>query len=511
MLEIYNTMKRDKVPFKPINDKRINLFVCGPTVYDDAHIGHGRTYVSFDLIKSYLEFKGYFVYYIENITDIDDKIIKRSKEKNIDSEILAKFYEKRFKEDMEKLNIKGVNLFPRATEHLKEISSQIERLLSKGIAYESDDGVYFEVAKFPDYGKLSNQDLKKLDGHRLETNENKKDAKDFALWKKTEETPNYPSKWGNGRPGWHIEDTAITETYFGPQYDIHGGGLDLIFPHHEAEIAQMEAVSGLKPLVKYWMHTGFLNVDGVKMSKSLGNFITIRELLEDWEAMAFRLFVLSTHYRSPIDFSEKSLNQASKNLKRIKFTTQNLIESKEEIENIIKTHFNGKIDLLDEIMLENKNIIKNKNIEENKNAVENEENQKSLSQLNEFKNNFFKSLDDDFNTPKALANILNFTKTINTFITTTKSEFVKIENINLNKLKFNYKYILSTLKLFKDFENIFKLGIFEKEEQNQDNISNDSLNLLCEVREKLREEKKYELSDYIRDKINELGIDVEDK
>ncbi|KZX17584.1 cysteine--tRNA ligase [Methanobrevibacter filiformis] len=489
MLEIYNTLKRDKELFNSENDSKINLFVCGPTVYDDAHIGHGRTYISFDLIKRYLEYTGYSVFYMENITDIDDKIINRAKERNIPFNDLSGVYEKRFREDMEKLNANSVNLYPRATEHLKEIFNQIDELMDKGFAYEIDDGIYFDVLKFPDFGKLSNQNLEMLDSHRIDVNDNKRDPKDFALWKKTEEEPYFKSKWGNGRPGWHIEDTAITEYYFGSQYDIHGGGLDLIFPHHEAEIAQMEAISGKMPMVKYWMHTGFLNVDGVKMSKSLGNFITIRELLENWDPMAFRLFVLSTHYRSPIDFSEKSLHQASKNLQRLKTTVNSLIEFREYL--IAKYAY----DSLD-------NDCNNGSSDDNNLNVE------ILNKLVEMENSFFESMDDDFNTPKALSIILNFTKMINGFINQEKKILDNTNDIVIENLKIPYEFVIKSLEFFDAFERIFKLNLFEKEEI--PDISSDVLDLLLDVREKLRNEKNYELSDYIRDKLNELNINIED-
>ena len=306
-MDVYSTLTRSKEDFVTINKNRVNLFVCGPTVYDDAHIGHGRTYISFDTIKRYLEYSGYAVFYIQNITDIDDKIINRSKESGIPAHELARKFERRYIEDMNKLNVNGVNLFARATDHVDEI-------------FETEDGVYFEIEKFPEFGKLSNRNIEELESHRDLADTTKKNPQDFALWKKREgvDEPTWPSPWGDGRPGWHIEDTAITEYYFGPQYDAHGGGLDLIFPHHEAEITQMEAVSGKAPMVKFWLHTGFLNVNGEKMSKSLNNFITIRELLKDYAPETFRFFVLSTHYRSPIDFSKDSLHQSEKSLDRIR-------------------------------------------------------------------------------------------------------------------------------------------------------------------------------------------------
>ena len=254
MIKVYSTMTRQKEELKVTNNK-IKLFVCGPTVYDYSHIGHARTYISFDVIVRYLKHEGYSVFYLQNITDIDDKIIKRAKENNEDPLELSHRFEKEYLKDMETLNVSNVNFYARATEHMNEIINQIQDLIDKGYAYDTETGVYFDVSKFEDFGKLSNRNLDDLQNTRIQIDSTKKDPKDFALWKKQDEQPYWESPWGNGRPGWHIEDTAITEAYFGPQYDIHGGGLDLIFPHHDAEIAQMEASSGKEPLVEYWMHT----------------------------------------------------------------------------------------------------------------------------------------------------------------------------------------------------------------------------------------------------------------
>ena len=446
-MDIYSTLTRSKENLETINKNRINLFVCGPTVYDDAHIGHGRTYISFDTIKRYLEYSGYAVFYIQNITDIDDKIINRSKESGIPAHDIARKFEKRYIEDMTKLNVTGVNLFARATDHLGEIIDQIQRLIDKGFAYESEDGVYFEIEKFDEFGKLSNRKVDELESHRQLAETTKRNEQDFALWKKREgvDEPVWPSPWGDGRPGWHIEDTAITEYYFGEQYDVHGGGLDLIFPHHEAEITQMEAVSGKSPMVRYWLHTGFLNVNGEKMSKSLHNFITIRELLEDWDADTFRFFVLSTHYRSPIDFSKDSLHQSQKSLEKIK-------------------KFYSSLD------------------------VEACDAESDLEALSIAKNEFFNSMDDDFNTPKAIASI-----------------FVLISDCKSVELSENDK--IAVKSFLDDVSQI--LGIdFTLEEVSAE--SDDLLNLITDVRSQLRAEKLYDLSDKIRDELNNLGYEIND-
>ena len=446
-MDIYSTLTRSKENFETMNKNRVNFFVCGPTVYDDAHIGHGRTYISFDTIKRYLEYSGYAVFYIQNITDIDDKIINRSKESGIPAHDIARKFEKRYIEDMAKLNVTGVNLFARATDHLDEIIDQIQRLIDKGFAYESDDGVYFEIEKFEEFGKLSNRKVDEMESHRELAETTKRSEQDFALWKKREnvDEPTFPSPWGDGRPGWHIEDTAITEYYFGPQYDAHGGGLDLIFPHHEAEITQMEAVSGKSPMVRYWLHTGFLNVNGEKMSKSLHNFITIRELLKDWDADTFRFFVLSTHYRSPIDFSKDSLHQSEKSLEKIK-------------------KFYSAID------------------------VEDSDVESDFEALKAAKKEFFGSMDDDFNTPKAIASL-----------------FVLINDCKNIDLSDDDK---AAIKSFLDDVSQI-LGIdFTLEETSAG--SDDLFDLITDVRSELRAAKQYELSDKIRDELINLGYEISD-
>ncbi|MBO5151256.1 MAG: cysteine--tRNA ligase [Methanobrevibacter sp.] len=446
-MDIYSTLTRSKENFETMNKNRVNFFVCGPTVYDDAHIGHGRTYVSFDTIKRYLEYSGYAVFYIQNITDIDDKIINRSKESGIPAHDIARKFEKRYIEDMAKLNVTGVNLFARATDHLDEIIDQIQRLIDKGFAYESDDGVYFEIEKFEEFGKLSNRKVDELESHRELAETTKKSEQDFALWKKRDgvDEPVFPSPWGDGRPGWHIEDTAITEYYFGEQYDVHGGGLDLIFPHHEAEITQMEAVSGKSPMVRYWLHTGFLNVNGEKMSKSLHNFITIRELLEDWDADTFRFFVLSTHYRSPIDFSKDSLHQSEKSLEKIKKFYSSLDVGSDDVES-------------------------------------------DLEALKVARDEFFASMDDDFNTPKAIASL-----------------FVLINDCKNVELSDNDKIAIKSF--LDDVSQI--LGIdFALEETSAG--SDDLFELITNVRSELRAAKQYELSDKIRDELINLGYEISD-
>jgi cysteinyl-tRNA synthetase len=320
-IKIYSTMSRQVSELVPMEDKKIKFFVCGPTVYDFPHLGHGKTYTQFDFIVKYLRWSGFDVNYLVNITDIDDKIIQRAADRNISWRELADEFEKIYKDDMLALHNTAVTKYARATDYIESIVSQVQRMLDKGLAYRTpDNSIYFEIAKFGDYGKLSGRtELKEDDGvSRIDNSDQKRGWNDFCLWKASKEgEPSWDTALGKGRPGWHIEDTAITETEFGPQYDIHGGAIDLIFPHHEAEITQMESVSGKEPLVRYWMHAGFLNTGSVKMSKSLGNFTTIRDILKTYDYRVLRFLFVGNHYRAAIDFNDAALEQAKNSLSRI--------------------------------------------------------------------------------------------------------------------------------------------------------------------------------------------------
>ena len=458
-------MTRRKEIFKPIQGNRVKLFVCGPTVYDHSHIGHARTYISFDVIARYLKYSGFTVFYIQNITDLDDKILKRADELGSSPLELARRYEEKYLYDMKILGVENVNLYARATEHIPEIIKQIEILIEKGYAYETDKGVYFDESKFEDFGKLSNRNLEDLNVHRIGPDSSKRNPGDFALWKKRENKSEsqemiWDSPWGTGRPGWHIEDTAITETYFGPQYDIHGGGLDLIFPHHEAEIAQMEAASGKKPMVRYWMHTGFLNVKGEKMSKSLGNFITINELLQEYSPEVFRFFVLSTHYRSPIDFSQEILSQSQKGLQRIyKF-----------------------IETINEMLDKDTKI-----------SMENDE--EYVEKLFEVRKEFFDAMDNDFNTPSAFSSVFDLIREVN--------RDINQSNISKNSLT-KLKALIIEFGVILGFD-------FSVKQNNEEGLEDDLVKLLKDVREKLREKKEWALSDEIRSRLKDLDIVLEDK
>jgi cysteinyl-tRNA synthetase len=466
-MKIQSTMTGSKENFQPIHNNRINLFVCGPTVYDDSHIGHARTYIAFDVVARYLKFKGYSVFYLQNITDVDDKIIQRAAEKGESPRSLARKFEEKYLEDMRRLGVTNVNYYARATEHIPEIIGQIERLIELGFAYETKTGIYFDESRFEDFGKLSHQTADDLKKHRIEPDPTKRNPGDFSLWKKRQdgEEVTWNSPWGPGRPGWHIEDTAITETYFGVQYDIHGGAMDLIFPHHEAEIAQMEAASGEKPLVRYWMHTGFLNVRGEKMSKSLGNFTTIRDMLQKYDADSFRFFVLLAHYRSPIDFSEEALEQAKKSLERIKQAAK-IIEEQQELapEAEFESIATGEVD-------------------------------PSVALA---KAKFLESMDNDFNTPYALRAVFDMVREVNR---------------RINEKTISRKGLQDASLQLREFGETLGLGFHaagKKPAEKAEDVTVNLIELLTETRQKLREKKEWQLADEIRARLNELNIVIED-
>ena len=374
MIKVYNTLTRRKEEFRPLG-KEIKWYNCGPTVYDYIHIGNARNLVSFDIIRRYLEYRGFKVKFVQNFTDIDDKMIKRAKELNIPVKELAERFIKQYFEDAKLLRIKKATIHPKATEHIKDIISFIKDLEKKGYTYETDDGVYFNITKFRDYGKLSKQSIEKLKaGARVEKNENKRNPLDFVLWKKHKpQEPCWDSPWGKGRPGWHIECSVMAITHLGSTLDIHSGGQDLIFPHHENEIAQSEALTG-KSFVKYWLHNAFLTIRKEKMSKSLGNILTAHEVLKRYDPRVIRLFFFTTHYRSPIDFSETTIEQTQHSLER-----------------------------LDNFIITIKNIKKNQGVDISKLIIET-------------RKRFINAMDDDFDTPKALAVIFEFIRKVNQLI-----------------------------------------------------------------------------------------------
>ncbi len=450
---LYNTLSGKK---EPLSGKKINLFVCGPTVYDFAHLGHARTYISFDTFVKYLRSRKIKVFYLQNITDIDDKIIARARETNQTAKELARRFEKEYLEDMKSLKVDGVTKYARATDHIKEIQSQVKRLLEKGFAYETEDGIYYDISKFKGYGKLSKRTVLQAEDavSRIDETVGKKNKGDFCLWKVSKEgEPAWLSCFGKGRPGWHIEDTAITEKYFGSQYDVHGGARDLIFPHHEAEIAQMEAISGKDPLVKHWMHTGFLTVKGEKMSKSLGNFVTIRNFLDEFGsegARMLRIFVLKNHYRSPVDYNQTEIEQTGKQLERID-------EFVEKLQHPPKTCKNGKL----------------------------------KEALSSFLKGIKEAMEDDFNTPLAIAEIF---------------KLISEGNRLFDQDMVDKKEAKKTLKALEECDSFLEF-IFAENKSGK--VPADIL-LLAEEREKWRRDKNWEKADEIRKKMQDLGYSLKD-
>nr|MDO8082213.1 cysteine--tRNA ligase [Candidatus Freyarchaeota archaeon] len=464
MLKVYNTLSREKEEFVPINGNKVGMYVCGPTVYDYSHIGHARSYVAFDVIRRYLEYKGYTVIYIQNITDVDDKIIKRANELSEAPLSLSGRFTEAYFEDMDRLGVRRANIHPKVSDHIPEIIEFIEGLIRGGYAYEVDGSVYFSVSKAKDYGKLSHQSLENiLAGARVEVDEDKRDPRDFALWKKAKKGEIFwESPRGNGRPGWHIECSTMAMKYLGSRIDIHGGGMDLIFPHHECEIAQSESYTG-KPFVKYWIHNGFVTINQEKMSKSLGNFFTIREVLEKYDGETIRFFLLGTHYRSQIDYSEQHLQEAKQNLQRIYSAI-----------NKLKTLIKGQ-----------------KQTEINAPSTEEKE---LLKQVEKSKQEFIAAMEDDFNTREAMPAIFELTRAVNSLQSNSK--------ISKNTLE-------KTLQTYNEFGQI--LGLFQEKQIEPDlEAVGKLIELLIELRNKSREKKDWKTADYIRYKLKEAGILIED-
>jgi len=454
-MQLYDTLSKTKKELKkPTRGKSLRLFVCGPTVYDLSHIGHARTYVVFDMFVNYLREAGYKIFYVQNITDVAEEVKNRAREKNSNEKKLALHFEKEYLRDMKTLGISSVNKYARASSYIKEIIKQIQKLEKKGYAYKTERGVYYRVKKFKNYGKLSGQSTDELKDS--EHDPRKEDPADFALWKTAKENEqSWPSPWGKGRPGWHIEDTALTKKEFkSAQYELHGGARDLIFPHHEAEIAQMEAAYGKSPMVKFWMHTGFLNIAGQKMSKSLKNFITIRDILKKYSPQTLRLFFTTKHYRSPINYTPDSLKEANSNMLKIANFWTDVLYGKE-----------GDL--------------------KNKNAKKEEE------KIAEFIKNFWSHLENDFNTPAAFG------------------EFFKLLNYFYELKDLAPKGRDLILKFLQDVNKIFNI-VNEANITKPKNIPTKIMDLVIE-REKLRIEKNFSGADKLRKIIEQYGYVIEDK
>ena len=452
-MRIYNTMTGTKEEFVPLKKNSVGMYVCGPTVYNYIHIGNARSFVVFDMVRRYFEYRGYFVKYVQNFTDVDDKIIKKANEEGRSvSKVSERFIGEYFK-DTDALGIQRATIYPRATQVMDDIISFISVLARKGYAYETQDGVYFSIEKFKDYGKLSKKNIDDLiSGARVEVNDTKRNPLDFALWKLAKPgEPYWDSPWGKGRPGWHIECSVMSSKYLGDTFDIHCGGPDLVFPHHENEIAQSEAKSGVK-VVNYWMHAGYLNINNQKMSKSLGNFFTVREILEKYDPMVVRFFMLSSHYRNPINFSFDLLDQAKVGFERIKNSVLKLGDLKGQAESS-----SGDNEIIQDIAKE--------------------------------KQGFISAMDDDFNSAAAISYVFNIAGIANTRI-----------NVQTGRATINCAADTIT-----ELMDVLGISLNIKKEMLDEEIEKQ-----IEERQQAREYKDYAAADKIREELKKQGIILED-
>jgi cysteinyl-tRNA synthetase len=457
-MKIYNTLTQKKQEFVPIEEGKVRIYVCGPTVYNYVHIGNARPAIIFDTLRRYLEYKGYEVNYVSNFTDVDDKIIKKAQEEGVKASEISERYIRELRTDMDALNVKEATFHPKATEEIGVMIRMIETLIEKGYAYEKKGTVYYKTRSFKEYGKLSKKNIDDLEaGSRIAINEEKEDPMDFVLWKpKKEGEPSWSSPWGDGRPGWHIECSAMSAKYLGEEIDIHAGGEDLIFPHHENEIAQSEAASG-KPFARYWMHNAFLNIDNKKMSKSTGNFFTVREICEQYPPQVVRFFMLNAHYRSPLNFSRELMEAAANSLTRILTSV-------------------GQLEFL----------LGSGTLKEGSLTKEEAEFVKETDALQE---KFNLSMEDDLNTADAIAAIFEIVKLANT-------------NCNGDRSIVFVEYIKDKIIALCDI-----LGIKAHQEEE---LLDEEIDKLIEERQAARKNKNFALADQIRDQLLEKGILLED-
>lgn len=478
-MRFYNTMSNKIEEFETIEKGKVKMYVCGPTVYNYIHLGNARPIIVFDTLARYFKYRGYDITYIQNFTDVDDKIIKRANEEGISVKEVTEKYIKGFFEDIESLNISDDIVRPKVTENMPEIIEIIKKLIDEGFAYEKDGNVFFEVKKFEEYGSLSNQKIDELEiGARVDIMEEKNNPLDFALWKRKKEgEPYWDSPWGQGRPGWHIECSAMAKKYLGDTFDIHGGGQDLVFPHHENEIAQSRcAYHG--NFANYWLHNGFIQVNGDKMSKSLGNFFLLREILGKFPGNVVRLFILGTHYRKPINFSMDNMEDSRKTLKNIVTSMNNFSEIIEK--------FSGKGSHEGEV---------------SDNTGNNSTNE-FKEKVNELDKKFMEAMDEDMNTPQALAVIFDQIKETKKFsVNISNGEEAEALNYSYNSLRKKLEEVLGIMLFMEDENKNFK---------NNDKLTGNLIELLIKLRADARKEKNFKLSDEIRDNLKELGIEIQD-
>jgi cysteinyl-tRNA synthetase len=488
-LHIYSTLTRKKEIFVPVENGKVTMYVCGMTVYSDAHIGHARTYVAFDVIRRYFEYKGNTVLYVQNITDVDDKIIAAANKEGVDPLVYSQRFTDRCLTDLDALGVRRADLYPKASEAIPEMIQMIDQIIKHGYGYVADGDVYFSIEKFSDYGKLSGQNIAEMKkGARIEPGEQKHNPLDFALWKKAKPgEPIWPSPWGAGRPGWHIECSAMSCSILGPTFDIHGGGMDLQFPHHENEVAQAEAATG-KQFARYWMHIGLLTINGEKMSKSIGNIINVKDLLQRWDAEVLRMFFAQAHYRSPPDFSEKALTDIEKGRER-------LHRVKERLEECVNGATQKKLTR----------------------AMINESEKSYIATIQHLHEEFEEAMDDDFNTPKAFASLFEFVNKSNRFF-----EQHPQPNPDLCKHALDvYLRVGSVLTLFQPTTNVLQKKDSEAIDALQKlvqsfgkSIETPTIDALMQTlliaREDARKNKDYNTADHIRKDLEQLGFEIQD-
>jgi len=487
-LTIYNTLSHTKEPFVPLQKGIIKMYVCGMTVYSDAHIGHARTYVAFDVIRRYFEYKGYKVTYVQNITDVDDKIIAASQKEGIDPLKYSERFTERCLGDLDALGIRRADLYPKASATIPDMIQMIQKILANGYGYEADGDVYFSVERSQNYGKLSGQDIDQMKaGARIEPGESKRNPLDFALWKKAKPgEPSWDSPWGKGRPGWHIECSAMSGKYLGLPFDIHGGGMDLRFPHHENEIAQAEAATGTE-FAKYWLHVGLLTINGEKMSKSLGNIVNVRDLLQRYDAEVIRMFIAQAHYRSPPDFNEKTLSDVQKGLERIYRVKERLEEQAKQTSK-----------------------------KEKAKKKESKEEQQYHDALKAFQTDFEQAMDDDFNTPKAFAALFEFVNKTNKFLEDSSSPSSELCASALSLMnKIGNVLTLFQLKITRttqdDTQKEQQLdGLLQKYTITVQGSLDDLLRALLQAREDARKRKDWKTADGIRKDLEAIGFEIQD-
>ncbi|SHF40214.1 cysteinyl-tRNA synthetase [Desulfacinum infernum DSM 9756] len=482
-LTVYNTLTKKKEAFQPLEPGKVRLYVCGVTVYDLCHVGHARSAIVFDVIYRYLKYRGYDVTYVRNFTDIDDKIIKRANEEGTDYRTIADRYIAAFYEDMDALDVLRPDLEPLATENISQMIEIIRRLEEKGIAYQAGSDVYFSVEKFPEYGKLSGRSLDDMmAGARVEVDPNKKNPLDFVLWKGSKPgEPAWDSPWGPGRPGWHIECSAMGSRFLGPTFDLHGGGKDLIFPHHENEIAQSEAAFGV-PFVRYWIHNGFVNINNEKMSKSLGNFFTIRDILKSVHPETLRLFVISKHYRSPVDFSDEALAEAERALERLYATL-------EEVEKRVP-------DAPEEGSVHEKALMA--------------QDKELFEKIQSLPDQFREAMDNDFNTAQAIGHLFEVQRALQRFLDSfgrkkLKGPAAALARMGAETVK-GHAGVLGLLTRPPEafFRELRRLKVREK------GLSEAQVEELIEKRNQARKAKDFEEADRIRDQLTDMGVQLED-